>query len=282
MLISVILPTYNRVHTLERAVKSVFIQKMEEGLDWELIVVNDGSEDHGETQQLLESLSQRESRMSFISTQNKGVSAARNLGVQHAKGEWIAFLDSDDEWLPEKLQVQYQHAVVSGDVWNQTREIWIRNGTRVNPPKHSIKQGGNLFTSSLERCMITPSSVLIQKNVLEQEGGFDESYPACEDYELWLRLTMRYPIGLVDDNYLIRYGGHSDQLSHKYPAMDQFRIRAMYSLWNKNILSQEQKKILEKVLKQKLNVYQKGCIKRARMEEVEWCQTILDSLVPHS
>ena len=278
MLISVVLPTYNRAHTLRRAVESVFVQKVQGGLDWELIVIDDGSEDGKQTIQLLEELSQQESRMSFVTMRHKGVSAARNLGMQHAKGEWVAFLDSDDEWLPGKLQTQYNHAVTSGEVWNQTREIWMRNGIRVNPPRHSIKQGGDLFTLSLERCMVTPSSVFLQRRILEQEGGFDESYPACEDYELWLRLTAKYSIGLVDKNYLIRHGGHSDQLSRKYPAMDLFRIRAMYSLWQKKTLLEEQRVTLEKVLKQKLDVYQKGCVKRERLAKAEWCQTIWNSL----
>ena len=221
--ISVIIPTYNRASLIQRAIHSVFRQSFG---DWELIVVDDGSTDS--TQDTLISYTNH-SKVRLFKTENRGVSAARNLGIRQARGTWIAFLDSDDEWLPTKLEKQMEESqkhpeifIIHGD------EIWIRKGLRVNPMKKHQKKGGDIFHQALKLCCISPSTVFIKKNLFEKIGGFREDFPVCEDYDLWLRITSRYPVGYIDDFLIKKHGDHLDQLSRQYKAMDYWRVLSLF------------------------------------------------------
>ncbi|MET0093096.1 MAG: glycosyltransferase family A protein, partial [Sedimenticola sp.] len=208
MQISVIIPTHNRADLLERALKSVQAQTLP---PLEVIVVDDGSEDHTR-----EMVSEKFPRVHYLHQPNRGVSSARNLGISEARGDWIALLDSDDEWLPSKLASQKTRLESQpGHHICHTEEIWIRNGKRVNQMKKHTKQGGAIFQHCLPLCVISPSSVLIHKSVFREVGLFDESLPACEDYDLWLRICARYPVTYVEQPQIVKYGGHEDQLSRR-------------------------------------------------------------------
>ena len=151
----------------------------------------------------------------FIQQSNAGVSSARNVGIKRASGDWIAFLDSDDEWLPEKLETQMNALYKNPEIKIcHTNEIWIRNGTRVNPKKKHEKFGGWIFQKCLPLCCISPSSVIIHKSIFKEIGLFDDSLPACEDYDLWLRITARNPVLYIKDSLLRKYGGHKLSLIH--------------------------------------------------------------------
>jgi glycosyltransferase involved in cell wall biosynthesis len=186
----------------------------------------------------------------------------------------VAFLDSDDEWHPGKLVAQMDYFKEANYQIQQTEEIWFRHGRRVNAPRHLLKKEGDIFDISLQRCMITPSSVCLLRRLFEKFGGFDESFPVCEDYELWLRITSSHEVGLIRKNYLVRYAGLPDQLSLQYPAMDRFRIRAMVKLLEEGVLNLNQKRICFKEMKRKVNVYWEGCRKRNKKSEMEWCDAI--------
>ncbi|MFC1584579.1 glycosyltransferase family 2 protein [Fibrobacterota bacterium] len=266
--ISVIIPVYNRKHTLKRAVDSVLLQ---DGVDWELVVVDDGSDDGTAT--LLRQYA-GDGRITVLEQPNRGVSSARNAGVRASRAGYLAFLDSDDEWLPGKLKAQMDFFSQSDFRIHQTREIWVRDGVRVNPPRHLMKREGDLFPASLERCMITPSSAAMTRELFERFGGFDEAYPACEDYELWLRITAGHKVGLIRKAYLIRYGGHHDQLSSSITALDQYRIRAMVKLLDKGGISATQRAHCLRVLKKKLSIFKKGCVKRNKTHKLQWCENI--------
>ena len=137
-----------------------------------------------------------------------GVAAARNLGISAARGQWLAFLDSDDLWMPEKLARQMAYlAGLPELVLCQTEETWERRGLKVNQPRSHRKIGGWIFFPSLERCLVSPSAVILHRTVFEKHGGFDENLPAAEDYDLWLRLSWRYQIGLLPEALVIRRGG---------------------------------------------------------------------------
>ncbi|MBF0431712.1 MAG: glycosyltransferase family 2 protein [Fibrobacteria bacterium] len=265
--ISVVIPVYNRAEMVKRAIESVLLQK---GVDWELIVVDDGSTDN--TPEELDQYD-KDDRIHLVRQNHSGVSAARNRGVQYSTGKYIAFLDSDDEWLPGKLEAQKQFFESSDYQIQQTTEIWIRNGTRVNPPRHLLKKAGHIFEESLERCMVTPSSVCLTRELFEGYGGFDVEYPACEDYELWLRITTNHPVGLIEKDYLKRYGGHEDQLSAEF-GLDRYRIRALNGLLQKGTLSESKREHTLSVLGTKLDVYRKGCVKHGKPESVDWCDRI--------
>ncbi|MBL3619114.1 MAG: glycosyltransferase family 2 protein [gamma proteobacterium endosymbiont of Lamellibrachia anaximandri] len=220
MQISVIIPTYNRVDTLPRALDSVLSQHLAPD---EVIVVDDGSTD--ETAELI---SRRYPQCRYLHQPNQGVSSARNLGIREAQGEWIALLDSDDAWLPQKLQLQSEALKAEpGHLICHTEEIWIRNGVRVNAMHKHAKSGGFIFDRCLPLCAISPSSVILHRSLFDSVGLFDERLPACEDYDLWLRICATEPVLFLSEPLITKYGGHADQLSHKHWGMDRFRIQAL-------------------------------------------------------
>ena len=222
-MISVVIPVHNRHGLIGRAIDSVLNQSFN---DFEVIVVDDGSDDG--TPQHVKDRYAGEGRVRLLSqSSNRGVSAARNAGSATAAGEWLAFLDSDDEWRPKKLDRQVRGLADSGLRVSHTDEIWIRNGVRVNPHKHHQKHGGRLFLKALPQCVMSPSSILLHRVVFDDVGPFDENLPACEDYDLFLQLTCRYEVHYLDEELVIKYGGHADQLSRAHYAMDRFRISAL-------------------------------------------------------
>lgn len=219
MEISVIIPAYNRAHTLERSIHSVLSQTYRPA---EVIVVDDGSTDN--TVDIVE----RFEGIRLLSTPNRGVSAARNTGIAHSTGDWIAFLDSDDKWDSKKLitQVEFHEANPQIKI-SQTDEIWIRNGRRVNPMEKHQKKGGWIFEDLLPLSLVSPSAAFIKRDLLDSVGPFDETFPVCEDYDMWLRVSKGNEIGFLPQKLIIKYGGHSDQLSKKFWGMDRWRIEAM-------------------------------------------------------
>jgi glycosyltransferase involved in cell wall biosynthesis len=270
-LVSVIIPTFNRAGMVCEAIDSVLEQRF---LDYELIVVDDGSTDN--TQVMLAIYG---NRFTLALQDNRGVSAARNKGAGMARGTWLAFLDSDDLWLPEKLYRQVQYIAENPScLLCQTQEIWIRNHERIYPKKKHRKPSGMIFEPSLQLCLVSPSAVMIKKLLFEKTGGFDETLPACEDYDLWLRISHRYPIHLVDDPLVIKRGGHNDQLS-KTPNLDIYRIQSLYQLLTSGGLTHDQEASTIKVLKQKCLIYANGCRKRGRIDEALQYERLADSAV---
>jgi len=262
MKISVIIPTYNRAHLIERAVNSVLNQTQPPA---ELIVVDDHSRDN--SLQVLEKYA--ESIHILRNDENRGVSYSRNQGLHAASGEWIAFLDSDDAWDSRKLEKQVQfhqehlHLKIS-----QCDEIWIRKGVRVNPMIKHAKKGGWIFEACLPLCIVSPSAVIIHRSLFNELGVFDESLPACEDYDLWLRIAQKYEIGLLDEQLVTRYGGHEDQLSQKYWGMDRFRIQAMEKHVDANMQPKHKKALLEQLVF-KCRVVLNGAEKRNNLDVAE-------------
>ncbi len=254
-LVSVIVPVYNRAKLVTRAIDSVLKQSRP---PLEIIVVDDGSTD--ETPDVLR---QYGSKIKIIRQAHRGVSAARNRGIRSARGQWIALLDSDDEWLPKKLAMaeEFHHAHPEYLIF-QSEEIWIRKGKRVNPKKKHRKYGGWIFKQSLPLCIVSPSAVIFHRSLLEQIGLFDESFPVCEDYDLWLRVAKKFPVGLDERAGIIKYGGHEDQLSHQYWGMDYFRVLAMEKHIDDAHLASDLKEALLKEILSKLNVLLTGYKKR--------------------
>jgi len=257
--VSVIIPTYNRSWIIKEAIDSVLAQDYKE---FELIVVDDGSTDH--TSDVLDS---SRNVIKVLSQKNKGVSAARNRGIAEASGQFIAFLDSDDLWLPQKLsaQVEFFNQTPNALIC-QTEEVWIRNGLRVNPKKRHKKLSGMIFKPSLELCLVSPSAVMIQRSLFDRVGEFDETLPACEDYDLWLRISCRFPVHLIDRPLIIKRGGHDDQLSSR-AGLDKFRIKSIEKIIKSGLLSDDQHLAAVKTLKKKCDIYAAGCRKRGREEE---------------
>ncbi len=258
--VSVVIPTFQRAALLPRALESVRAQTRPAG---EVIVVDDGSTDG--TGELL-----RRDFPEFrhLRRENGGVSAARNQGIAAARSEWIALLDSDDAWRPAKLERQLaalaaapEHRICHSD------EIWIRDGRRVNPGRRHAKRGGWIFRHCLPLCAISPSAVLIHRSVFADAGLFDEELAVCEDYDLWLRITARYPVLLVDEPLVEKHGGHPDQLSRSVPGLDRYRIRALVKILGEGCLGPEDHAAAVATLEEKCRIWADGAQARGRDEE---------------
>jgi len=270
--ISVIIPSYNREATLLRALKSVYTQTRKPD---EVIVIDDGSTDNTST------IIKRDfPQTQYIYQANRGVSAARNRGIQHTTGQWLAFLDSDDEWLPNKLErqldalaLQLEHKAIHTD------EIWIRNGERVNPMKKHAKSGGMIFKQCLPLCSISPSSVMLHRSLFDEIGYFDETLPACEDYDLWLRLCAKFPILFVNEPLLKKYGGHRDRLSQKHCGMDRFRITALEKILQSDQLNKDNQQAAIDMLILKANVLLQGARKREKNADLDRYEILLQRYI---
>ena len=254
-----------------RAIQSV-IQQTEKC--WELLLVDDGSTDG--TQELLEPFFE-EPRIKVIRLKdNRGVSFARNRAIEQSQGSWLSFIDSDDEWLPEKLEKQFDALRAHEEAsWVHGEEIWIRNGVRVNPMKKHQKMGGDIYFSCLKLCCVSPSTVMIKKEVLKEVGLFREDFPVCEDYDLWLKIATKYPILFIQDFLIKKYGGHEDQLSRRYRAMDYWRVIAMEDRLKSGRLNQEQRRQTVEEIHKKASVLLKGYRKHGNLEKFDFIFQIL-------
>ena len=255
-----IIPTHNRADVLARAVASVLGQTW---ADLELIVVDDGSTDA--TSAVLAEFD--DPRLTGMHQENKGVSSARNRGIAASGGGYIALLDSDDYWMPDKLEKQVRFMAESGFAICQTDEIWIRNGQRVNPRFKHAKPAGWFLERSLELCLISPSCVMFTRELWQELGPFDERLPTCEDYSLWLRVGVRHPVGLVPEALTVKTGGHADQLSRRIIGLDLYRVYAMIDLLRSMALDGERRALVAAALRERVRLYAQGCIKYGKDEE---------------
>lgn len=233
--------------------------------------MDDGSTDSTEVW-----IQQMHPELVYIKCDNRGVSSARNIGIEKARGEWIALLDSDDEWLPHKLARQFDLLTLSNLQVCHTQEIWIRNGVRVNQMNKHKKEGGWIFERCLPLCAMSPSSIVIHRDVLNSVGVFDESLPACEDYDLWLKISSQFEVSYVEQACINKFGGHEDQLSRQYWGMDRFRVIALENLLTQGaVLEVSYRQLAQKMLLKKLAILLKGAVKHNNIELAERCRTSL-------
>ena len=271
MNVSAVIPTFNRGHCLLRAINSILAQTTP--VD-EIIVVDDGSND--KTYDLLvksELLDMRGQlpNIRYLYQENKGVSAARNLGIKEAENEYIALLDSDDAWAETKIERQalkLEKKNFSCRI-THTEEIWLKDGQRINPKKKHKKSGGFIFEKCLPLCCISPSSVLLHRTLFDDYGFFDEKLPACEDYDMWLRLCAFEEVLFVEEALTIKYGGHADQLSRAFWGMDRFRVQALEKLINSGKLSKTQRSQALEMLVKKIEILLLGAKKREKKEMIQ-------------
>ena len=262
MKISVIIPTYNRKKYIKRAIDSVIRQSYK---PFEIIVIDDGSTDG--TYELIKQ-SYSSSQISLEKQINSGVSSARNKGIKLANGDWIAFLDSDDEWFENKLELQVREIKKSKTFMIcHTNEIWIRNGIRVNQMKKHQKYGGAIFKKCLDMCRISPSSVMIHRRIFDEIGLFDEDLIICEDYDLWLRISSKYPVLYLDSMLIKKFGGHEDQLSKNINGIEQFRIQSLEKILKNRSLKPSYFNAAKNMVLKKLLIYRSGLIKRNKVRE---------------
>ncbi len=273
-LISVIIPVYNRPVMIKKAIFSVLNQSYK---NFELIIADDGSTD--ETINIIKSFDS-DKRIRILYLKHSGLAGfVRNQAVKKAEGKWISFLDSDDIWLKEKLEKQIEYLNKYRDIkFIHTREKWLREGMEVSQNHRKHRKEGDLFKTSLGKCEIGPSTVMIEKELYHSVGGFREDLEICEDYELWLRLTADNLIGYIDNDLVIKNGGHKDQLSTKYGFIEKFKIDALKNLIEIDYFKGLKSILAKEELTKKCRIYSKGCRKRGKIDEAEKYELLIDKL----
>lgn len=255
---------------LREAVDSVLAQTIE---NFELIIVDDGSTDG--TRAVAQSID--DDRVKYMERVHAGVAAARNSGVAHSTAPLIAFLDSDDLWMPDKLEIQLEFFNANPDAAIcQTEEVWMRRGRRVNPMRKHGKLSGWIFEECLPLCIVSPSAVMMKKSIFESLGGFDESLPACEDYDLWLRASLRYPIHTLPDAQIVKRGGHADQLSAQW-GLDRYRIKSLQGLLSDPLLDDAKRSRIECEIARRARIVAIGARKRGNAEMADRYESIVDA-----
>ncbi len=255
--VSVVIPTLNRKNFLKKAIESVSKQTFG---PHEIIVVDNCSSDG-----TLEMVKREYPSVKIFVQNIPGVSAARNLGIKMSEGNWIAFLDSDDQWHHGKLKLQAESICQEENkvFLSHTDETWYREEQIVNQKLKHLKRGGFIFEFCLPICCISPSSSLVKKEIFDYIGFFDESLEVCEDYDFWLRYCSKYPVNYVDKKLTYKFGGHLDQLSKKNWGMDRFRIAALEKLISSNSLDKNQLEMTAKSLMRKISIIVNGAKKRS-------------------
>lgn len=208
--VSVIIPAYNSARFVKEAIESVFAQTYG---DYEIIVIDDGSIDNtkGVIAPYLD-------KIKYIYQQNQGASSARNTGIRHSQGEYIAFLDADDIWLPEKLRIQVEYLNNNPDtamVYSLDLRVDVNGRPCDNQSK--LKRNlprGDIFDALFFRNFIKLSSVMVRKRILDTVGLFDESFTHSEDYELWLRIAREFKVFGIGE-YLCKYRDTPQSLSKR-------------------------------------------------------------------
>lgn len=260
-LVSVIIPTYNRAYILPKAIESV-VKQTHRSL--EVIVVDDGSKD--ETPRIIPKYPVRYVRL----PRNFGPSFARNRGIMKSKANFLAFLDSDDRFLPHKIEKQLRF--LDKNPWYklvQTEEIWYKGNRRLNPRKHHAKAKGYFLHRAVKLCVVSISTVLMHREVFNRVGYFDETFPLCEDYEFWLRVALHYPMGLIEEALVIKDGGREDQLSQT-KGLDFYRIKALLKVYKSyhSLLKPEEKLLLLGEALSKTEIFLKGAKKHGNLKAI--------------
>ena len=266
-MVSAIITTYNRRGFLEEALQSALHQDYG---DKEIIVVDDGSTDG--SWETVKGLPVR-----YEWKENGGVSSARNLGIALAQGEYLAFLDADDLWKKEKLRVQIAAMEAQGYALSYTDEIWLKNGRPFNQKKRHRKYSGHIYAQCLPLCIVSPSSAVIKRELFEQVGPFDESLPVCEDYDMWLRICSRHPVLFIPRPLIVKRGGHADQLSRSFEALDKYRIRSLVKILESGALKDDLRQCTLDELRRKVAIVAQGARRRGRPGEAQHYLSLPDA-----
>jgi len=259
---SVVIPSYNRKDFLKKSIDSVLNQSFD---DYELVVVDDGSTDSS----ILLVSEYLGKGLTYIRTSNFGVSHARNTGILNSRGSYIAFLDSDDLWEPEKLRQTFDYIKKYPDTdLFHSEETWFRDGKVLKQKNKYKRHSGQIYRHCLPVCNIGMSTLVVKKSFFNQIGLFDEKMPVCEDYDFFLRATLANEVKLIPFALTIKDGGRDDQLSRQ-PRLDEYRIYSLEKMINTGQLVGENLELTINELKNKCTIYAKGAEKRGRIVEAK-------------
>ncbi len=266
---SVVIPVFNRKRFFKSCLDSVLNQTFE---DFDVYVIDDGSTD-GTITLMAEYINRG---INYIRVKHGGVSYARNIGINLAKSEYIAFLDSDDKWDKRKLEITFNYINNYPEVFVfHTDEIWFKNGMELKQRKKHKKPSGYVYKNCLPLCCVGMSTSVVKKVLFDEVGLFDENLPACEDYDLWLRICSKYKIKLIPEPLTIKFGGRDDQLSSQ-PGLDKYRIYSLEKILSSNILNAEKEKLTRKEIMRKCKIYANGAKKRGKLKEFNYYLGIIN------
>ena len=270
-LVSVIIPTYQRAKFLVKAIESVLNQTYPH---IELIVIDDGSKD--ETPYVVCRYPLKYVKL----PRNFGVSFARNRGILKAKGDFIAFLDSDDRYEKQKIEKQVDFMLKHPHFMAvQTEEVWFRHGKRINPKKRHAKARGYFLDRALDLCVVSPSSVMLRREVFAEVGLFDEFLPVCEDYDFFIRYALKYAMGYIPEPLVVKEGGHEGQLSSRW-GLDFYRVKSLIKNYLKHfpLLAPEEKILFLYHIHRKAKIFLQGARKRGNFQGMFEMQRLLACL----
>jgi glycosyltransferase involved in cell wall biosynthesis len=221
--VSIIVPTYNRAHLVIETINSILAQTFK---DFELIVIDNESSDN--TEEVIKSYS--DGRIRYFRNQNNGLVAVnRNYGINKANGEYIAFCDDDDLWMPEKLERQVKLLDLNKELGLVYSDSYIMNENG-NLERYTLLSSsklfrGNVFDKLFQMNFIPMLTVMIRREVLSKVGGFDPKYIIAQDHDLWLRIAEHYPIDFTEEP-LAKYRIHGGSVSRNWElaANEGFRL----------------------------------------------------------
>ena len=220
--VSVIIPTYNCAQYLPGAIESVIAQTFR---DYELIVVDDGSTD--ETAEVIKKYGDR---IKYLYQENSGPGAAKNLGIKASGGSFVATLDADDRWQPQKIEIQYEYMRCHPEVGlvYANCSTFNKQGivTEAYDGKHRIVYQGDIFDKLIVKNFIASITIMVRKECLDKVGLFPEDFMISEDWHLWLRIAKNYPIGYIDQP-LAMYRWQKKSLTWDYAKSYPYRLRVL-------------------------------------------------------
>ncbi|MDR2104755.1 MAG: glycosyltransferase family 2 protein [Deferribacteraceae bacterium] len=248
MLVSVVIPVYNRFWEVKDAVESLMRQKRAPA--FEIIVVDDASDEP-----IQRSLEPYAPIIKLIALkENSGVSKARNVGADAAKGRFLAFLDSDDLFLPYKLAHQVDIMQSGAFKASHTDEYWFKGDRFINQARKHARYGGEIFSKVLDKCRISPSSFMIEKTFFSSLGGFNESLRTLEDYEFFIRAADRTPIEYIEEKLIIKRALTQNSLSSQIVHIESGRLDILQNILLTVKLKPEHRRAAEIEVERKLKI----------------------------
>lgn len=269
-LVSVIIPVYNRETLVCQAIDSVLRQSYK---NIELIIADDGSTDNTP---IILSQYKKIPRVHILTLKHSGnPGQVRNSGAKIAQGRWLAFLDSDDIWMKDKVEKQLAYLTLNPHYrFIHTLERWERNGKIISQSHRKHIKEGDLFEIALGKCEIGPSTVIMERELFDHFGGFREDLEICEDYEFWLRITSEEPVAYINEELVIKRAGHDDQLSAKYGFIELFKINALKHLVDQRWFHESKLIAAREELARKCRIYSGGCRKRGKEKEAQGFESL--------
>lgn len=255
MIVSVIIPAFNSEQYIAECIDSVLVQTFQ---DFEIIIIDDGSTD--DTVSIISEY--KNDRIKLFHQDNSGSAAARNYGVKQSSGIWIAFIDADDIWLPDKLQKQLEHC--SNQAWSHT-DLFFHGSFYPKYTKatdFTSKHSGFILNNLLVENSIGTSSVVLKKEIFHELGGFNTDLRALQDWDLWLRIAEKYQACYIDQP-LVYYRVHTSSVSRNVRKTLPYHINLIDRVFSQQSIHRQQQKLKYKALSRSCRI----CSQIAEQEE---------------